>query len=103
MRAPPPSEAPSAPRFPYRGHMPALDGLRGIAIAVVMAFHYYLFDHHVAPLHWLYLGTRSRRLGRDLLSVRSGVPLTAIPLEQPPALAPGAVGPKPFTVTRCTR
>lgn len=75
-------------RSPYRGHMPALDGLRGLAIAVVMAFHYYLFDHHVAPLHWLYLGTRGGWLGVDLFFVLSGFLITGILLDQRAAMAP---------------
>jgi len=89
MSAPAPSDAHSTPRFPYRGHMPALDGLRGIAIVVVMAFHYYLFDHHVAPLHWLYLGTRSGWLGVDLFFVLSGFLITGILLDQRATMAPG--------------
>jgi hypothetical protein len=66
----------------YRGHMPALDGLRGVAIAVVMAFHYYLFDHHVFPLHWFHQLTRSGWLGVDLFFVLSGFLITGILIDQ---------------------
>lgn len=92
-------------RFPYRGHMPALDGLRGIAIVVVMAFHYYLFDHHVAPLHWLFLGTRSGWLGVDLFFVLSGFLITGILLDQRASMAPGGEGAlfKTFYVRRTLR
>jgi peptidoglycan/LPS O-acetylase OafA/YrhL len=62
--------------------MPALDGVRGIAIVVVMAFHYYLFDHHFAPLHWLHQVTRSGWLGVDLFLVLSGFLITGILLDQ---------------------
>ena len=66
----------------YRGHMPALDGVRGIAIVVVMAFHYYLFDHHFFPLHWFHQVTRSGWLGVDLFFVLSGFLITGILIDQ---------------------
>lgn len=67
---------------PYRGHMPTLDGLRGLAIAIVIAFHYYLYDHHFAPAHALYLLTRAGWLGVDLFFVLSGFLITGILLDQ---------------------
>lgn len=70
--------------------MPALDGVRGIAIVVVMAFHYYLFDHHFAPLHALFLVTRSGWLGVDLFFVLSGFLITGILLDQRDAMDRGA-------------
>jgi peptidoglycan/LPS O-acetylase OafA/YrhL len=62
--------------------MPALDGVRGLAIATVMAFHYYLFDHHLAPAHWVYLFTRGGWLGVDLFFVLSGFLITGLLLDQ---------------------
>lgn len=62
--------------------MATLDGLRGLAIAIVIAFHYYLYDHHFAPAHALYLLTRAGWLGVDLFFVLSGFLITGILLDQ---------------------
>lgn len=64
-----------------RGHMPALDGLRGIAILAVMVFHFSLFSniaastsatflwHSIAGVGWV---------GVDLFFVLSGFLITGI-------------------------
>lgn len=65
----------------YRGHMAGLDGLRGLAILFVLAFHYFTYDHHILPAHLVFLLTRAGWLGVDLFFVLSGFLITGILLD----------------------
>src|ERR671926_1306563 len=65
----------SAARAPFRlGYRPALDGVRGIAILAVLAFH----THHIFGWSILKGGTA----GVDIFFVLSGFLITALLLEE---------------------
>lgn len=70
-----PVESPRA----ERGTIPALDGVRGLAILFVMVFHYYHVDTDVQGLDWLALKlSRVGWCGVDLFFVLSGFLITGI-------------------------
>ena len=73
---------------PRLGYIPALDGLRGIAIAIVVAYHAY---------GWPYGGW----LGVDLFFVLSGFLITTLLLEE--RAATGAIHLRAFYVRRARR
>jgi peptidoglycan/LPS O-acetylase OafA/YrhL len=70
-----PAEAIAAPR--RLGYMPALDGLRAIAITLVVLFHYpwIVKPFHSAPVHGGFLGV-------DMFFVLSGFLITTLLLEE---------------------
>ena len=61
--------------------MPALDGLRAMAIVAVMSFHYLPGEHHWPVLRWFYWATHSGWLGVDLFFVLSGFLITGLLLD----------------------
>jgi peptidoglycan/LPS O-acetylase OafA/YrhL len=61
--------------------MPALDGLRAIAIVAVMSFHYLPGEHHWLVLRWFYWATHSGWIGVDLFFVLSGFLITGLLLD----------------------
>lgn len=76
-------EAPSPTTAPLPGpgtHLPALDGLRGLAVILVVVFH--IFQVEPAPgaglPRLLYLATRLGQTGVDLFFVLSGFLITGI-------------------------
>src|SRR6266404_4822708 len=62
-------------------HAPVLDGVRGIAILLVMVFHYVTGEHHLPVLKQAFLAARSGWLGVDLFFVLSGFLITGILLK----------------------
>lgn len=79
----PPASGPGPTLAPplLGGRMPTLDGLRALAIAAVMAFHYLPGNHHLPGLAQLYWATHSGWLGVDLFFVLSGFLITGLLLE----------------------
>jgi peptidoglycan/LPS O-acetylase OafA/YrhL len=61
-----------------RGHVPALDGIRGVAILVVVLYHLTLWGHVIAPIESLWLWTSMGHVGVDLFFVLSGYLITGI-------------------------
>jgi peptidoglycan/LPS O-acetylase OafA/YrhL len=61
-----------------RGHVPALDGVRGVAILVVVFYHLSLWAHVVAPVEALWRWTMMGHVGVDLFFVLSGYLITGI-------------------------
>ncbi|HEY1737862.1 MAG TPA: acyltransferase [Acidimicrobiia bacterium] len=70
-----PGEPTAAPR--RLGYMPALDGLRAVAITLVVLFHYpwIVKPFHTAPMHGGFLGV-------DMFFVLSGFLITTLLLEE---------------------
>lgn len=66
-----------------RGHLPVLDGLRGVAVLLVMGFHFLHLDgREVLPLDRAVLGAaRAGWCGVDLFFVLSGFLITGILLD----------------------
>jgi peptidoglycan/LPS O-acetylase OafA/YrhL len=65
-----------------RKHLPALDGLRGVAILMVMLFHYFQFDSSSSPpLRFTYKLFQSGWAGVNLFFVLSGFLITGILLD----------------------
>ncbi len=62
-------------------HAPVLDGIRGIAILAVMAFHYINGSHHLPVLKQVFDAAHSGWLGVDLFFVLSGFLITGILLK----------------------
>jgi peptidoglycan/LPS O-acetylase OafA/YrhL len=63
-------------------HLPALDAVRGIAIAMVLIFHGgLLWDHRVIELPWMRQATGIGALGVDLFFVLSGFLITGVLLK----------------------
>ena len=66
------------PASPHPGHIPALDGVRGLAVLLILAFHFgvgvrfFVTDHAVARL------TGAGWIGVDLFFVLSGFLITGI-------------------------
>jgi peptidoglycan/LPS O-acetylase OafA/YrhL len=79
------SEAPAITRADRRagGHIPALDGIRGLAVLLVLVFH--IFQAEPAPQQTLlrigYLSTRFGQTGVELFFVLSGFLITGILLD----------------------
>ncbi|HET6899601.1 MAG TPA: acyltransferase [Vicinamibacteria bacterium] len=62
-----------------RGHLPALDGLRGLAIAMVLVFHFVAQTTATSPVEAMAFGVLSYGLlGVDLFFVLSGFLITGI-------------------------
>jgi peptidoglycan/LPS O-acetylase OafA/YrhL len=77
-----PDLAPAAlPAFSLAIHFPALDGLRGIAILMVLFFHMTLLAPMTAPDHILSAVVANGSLGVDLFFVLSGFLITGILLD----------------------
>ena len=85
----PPAELPSGDRPPSvpspdpGGHVPALDAVRGVAILLVMLFHFSNYGHGLVPAAlWTdrlyYLVSRAGWIGVDLFFVLSGFLITGI-------------------------
>ncbi|MEI7704779.1 MAG: acyltransferase family protein [Deltaproteobacteria bacterium] len=70
-------------RAPAPGaHHPALDGLRGVAVLLVLGFHFLHIDGEGGPAERFLLGaTRSGWAGVDLFFVLSGFLITGILLD----------------------
>jgi peptidoglycan/LPS O-acetylase OafA/YrhL len=66
----------SAPK--NRGHVPALDGVRGVAILIVVVYHLTLWGHVIAPIESLWAWTKMGHVGVDLFFVLSGYLITGI-------------------------
>lgn len=64
-----------------RTHVAALDGIRGLAIAAVVAFHYLTMTHHHPIGHAMWTIARAGWLGVDLFFVLSGYLITGILFE----------------------
>src|SRR5262245_46715062 len=75
-----PAESAAAARIAAQvdRHTPALDGVRGIAILVVMAYHYLTGEHHLPGLKQFFEAAHSGWLGVDLFFVLSGFLITGI-------------------------
>ncbi len=79
-RSVPPPETSAAP--PRDGHVPALDGLRGVAVLLVLAFHLAHIDGEGGIGERFLLGaTRAGWAGVDLFFVLSGFLITGILLD----------------------
>jgi peptidoglycan/LPS O-acetylase OafA/YrhL len=72
---------PSTPDRRAFGHVPELDGVRGVAIAMVFAFHYVGFQGQGTLMAYLSGVTRSMWCGVDLFFVLSGFLITGILLD----------------------
>jgi peptidoglycan/LPS O-acetylase OafA/YrhL len=74
---------PSSHGAPTPGaHVPALDGLRGVAVLLVLAFHFAHIDGEGGAVERVLLGvTRSGWAGVDLFFVLSGLLITGILLD----------------------
>jgi peptidoglycan/LPS O-acetylase OafA/YrhL len=67
---------------PHGAHVPALDGLRGVAVLLVLAFHFAHIDGEGGTVERALLGaTRSGWAGVDLFFVLSGFLITGILLD----------------------
>jgi peptidoglycan/LPS O-acetylase OafA/YrhL len=78
------------PRRPLLGHAPALDGLRGLAIVIVVTFHF--VGHHVVTGGWV---------GVDVFFCLSGFLITALMLDE--RLVHGAIDVRRFFARRACR
>jgi peptidoglycan/LPS O-acetylase OafA/YrhL len=64
-----------------RQHVAALDGIRGVAILAVVAFHYWTMPHHHPVGHAVWTIARAGWLGVDVFFVLSGFLVTGILLD----------------------
>ena len=65
-----------------RGHLPALDGLRGVAVLAVLLFHFAHLDRPAGlAQRWLLSATGAGWAGVDLFFVLSGFLITGILLD----------------------
>ena len=63
---------------PLRGHLPVLDGVRGLAVLLVMAFHFGRFRAAILPDRAFQMVVESGWAGVDLFFVLSGFLITGI-------------------------
>jgi peptidoglycan/LPS O-acetylase OafA/YrhL len=63
---------------PYRAHIPAVDGVRGVAVLAVMASHLFYFNATTPAMRWLQRGLEFGASGVDIFFVLSGFLITGI-------------------------
>jgi peptidoglycan/LPS O-acetylase OafA/YrhL len=77
------TDAPEVTEPPLGGHIPALDAVRGLAILLVLLFHFSSYGHGLPPASMLadrvfHVLTRACWVGVDLFFVLSGFLITGI-------------------------